>query len=214
MKSQLRKIATLAVVAALSLYAVNIAAAGEPDPCAPTRIAAQMSCPTPTPPTPVPPTPPVDSCNDVQQPFPFRTPATACVETPVVEEPAPAPAVATPAPVNYEENVSFNDTDLGVSLFKSEDANGNQQMDLYHTDTGSSTSSYLFSITQEDIAPFVAEHPAENTLLASAEGVQVYVLTTGEIQINAGPDAEGKTHVKIFDGIPWTHVYGYTIDAQ
>jgi hypothetical protein len=39
-------------------------------------------------------------------------------------------------------------------------------------------------------------------------------LTTGEIQVNAGPDSEGKMHVKILDGIPWTKVYGYTVDAQ
>ncbi len=228
MKSQLRKITSLVAVAALSLAAITFATAKPVNACAPTRfgmmmpcdpcasgkIAAQMSCDPCAPTsitsqgscsTPVPP----DPC----APTSIRAMGMDCsTPEPVVEE--PAPVVATPAPIDYDENVSFNDTDLGVSLFKSEDANGNTQMDLYRTSTGSSSATYLFSITQEDIAPFVAEHPAKNTLLASAEGVEVYVLTTGEIQINAGPDAEGKTHVKIFDGIPWTHVYGYTIDAK
>lgn len=214
------------------------------DPCAPDKISAEVSCETPTPPpydpcaptsisamdtgceTPTP--PPYDPCAptsisamgmDCSTPVPPVDPCamTTDCSTPVPPEPTAepaAPAVETPAPVSMEENVSFNDADLGVSLFKAEEANGNVKMDLFHTDTGSSSSSYLFSITQEDIAPFMAEHPTENTVLASAEGVTVYVLTTGEIQINAGPDAEGKTHVKIFDGIPWTHVYGYTIDAE
>lgn len=120
--------------------------------------------------------------------------------------------VATPAPVNYEINVSFNDSDLGVALFKSKDADGQEQMDLYNVQDGTTNGKYMFSITQQDIAPYMTQHPEKNTLLASGEGVSVYVLTTGEIQVNAGPDAEGKYHVKIFDGIPWTHVYGYTID--
>ncbi len=143
--------------------------------------------------------------------FSIVTPSMACVP------PTPTPQTPTPEvvqAVNYEENVSFNDTDLGVALFKSEDANGDQQMDLYRVDSGTTNSTYLFSITQEDLAPYATEHPTVNTLLASADGVAVYVLTTGEIQVNAGPDAEGKIHVKIFNGIPWTHVYGYTIDPQ
>lgn len=116
--------------------------------------------------------------------------------------------------MNYEENVSFNDSDLGVALFKSVDADGNQQMDLFSVQDGTHNGVYMFSLTKADIAPYETNHPAENTLIASGKGVSVYVLTTGEIQVNAGPDAEGKYHVKIFDGIPWTHVYGYTIDAK
>lgn len=192
MKFQTRKIVTLIAAAALSLSAISSVGAIPYDPCAPTSIAAQMAC---------------DPC----APASITSMGMDPCATP---EPTEEPAVATPAPINMEQNVSFNDADLGVSLFKAEDADGNVQMNLYHTDTGSSTSSYLFSITQDDIAPYLNELPTENTLLASAEGVSVYVLTTGEIQVNAGPDAEGKTHVKIFNGIPWTHVYGYTIDAQ
>jgi hypothetical protein len=101
---------------------------------------------------------------------------------------------------------------LGVALFKSTDAEGNPKIDFYRLATGTTTSTFLFSVTQADVAPYLTDHPAVNTLIASADGVSVYVLTTGEIQVNAGPDAEGKIHVKIFNGIPWTQVYGYTID--
>jgi hypothetical protein len=152
------------------------------------------------------PTPSNNGCV-VQQPFPFLTEQSVMCELEIEVVPAaPAPVV------NYEENISFNDSDLGVALFKSEDANGQQQMDLFNVQDGTTNGKYMFSVTQQDIAPYMTEHPAKNTLLASGEGVAVYVLTTGEIQVNAGPDAEGKYHVKIFNGIPWTHVYGYTID--
>ena len=131
-------------------------------------------------------------------------------------EPTPVPTLAPTAepaqPVNYEENVTFNDTDLGVALFKSTDEDGNPTMDFYKVETGNTNSTFLFSVTQAEIAPYITNLPAVNTLLESGDGVAVYVLTTGEIQVNAGPDAEGKIHVKIFNGIPWTKVYGYTID--
>ncbi len=158
------------------------------------------------------------ACECSSEPTPTETASPTPTESPT---PSPTEATATPAPVasfvpvpvvNMEEDVSFNDTDLGVTLFKSVDANGQAQMDLYNVQTGTNTSTYMFSITQEDIAPYIENLPAKNTLLASGHGVSVYVLTTGEIQINAGPDKEGKIHVKIFNGIPWTQVYGYTID--
>ena len=194
MKFQSRKVITLAFVAAISLSAISSVSAIPYDPCAPTSISAQIAC---------------DPCAAASITSMGMDP---CATPEPTEE--PAPVVATPAPENLDVNVTFNDTDLGVSLIKSEDADGNVQMDLFHTDTGTTTTTYLFSITQDDLAKYADPLPTENTLLASAEGVSVYVLTTGEIQVNAGPDAEGKTHVKIFNGIPWTHVYGYTIDAQ
>jgi hypothetical protein len=57
------------------------------------------------------------------------------------------------------------------------------------------------------------DFPETNTLIAqSADGfVSLYKLTTGEYQFNIGPDAEGKTRVIIFDGIPPSNVYGYQL---
>ncbi len=131
-------------------------------------------------------------------------------------DPTPVPIIVTPTPVlvDMDENVSFNDSDVGVVLYKVQGDGSDIKMDVYGLKTGESFSSYLFSISQKDIAPYMKTHPAENVLLAEMDGVSVYVLTTGEIQVNAGPDAEGKMHVKILDGIPWTTVYGYTVDAQ
>jgi hypothetical protein len=52
--------------------------------------------------------------------------------------------------------------------------------------------------TQVINQPFVTETPAENQLLASANGVNLYLLATGEYQINA-PNFEGKLY-----SIAWT----------
>jgi hypothetical protein len=133
-------------------------------------------------------------------------------------DPTPPPIIVTPTPkpvlIDMDENVSFNNSDLGVVLYKVQGDGSDIKMDVYGLKTGESFSSYLFSINQKDIAPYVKTHPAENVLLAEMDGVSVYMLTTGEIQINAGPDSEGKMHIKVLDGIPWTTVYGYTVDAQ
>ncbi len=182
MKFQTNHIAKFALIAAIGLSVVGVVGAKASS----TRTNPAIPCPTAYSVVPV---------------------GIACFD-PTPEPVTPEP----PAPVNYEENVSFNDTDLGVALFKSTDADGNPKIDFYQLETGTTTSIYMFSVTQADVAPYMTNHPAVNTLLASADGVEVYVLTTGEIQVNAGPDAEGKIHVKIFNGIPWTSVYGYTID--
>ncbi len=137
---------------------------------------------------------------------------TPTTPTPVIVEVFTAPYVAP----NMEDNLSFNDSNVGVVLYKTQDEAGNTQLDVYDVKNEGTNSSYLFSITQEDLAPFASENPTENTMLASNEkgDISVYILTTGEIQINAGPDWEGKMHIKILDGIPWTKIYGYTVDPE
>lgn len=64
------------------------------------------------------------------------------------------------------------------------------------------------SISGDALAEYPAQ-PEENTLLvSSADGyINIYLLTTGEYQINIGPDAEGKVTVIIFTGLPRTNVY-------
>jgi hypothetical protein len=237
MKFQASRIAKFVLVAAISMSAVGIVGAQENTNTEPTTSTSTTTT-TPTTTEPTTTTPTTTTTEPVTPVIPVNpvTPVTPVEPTiptnPIPNYPIPCgngftmncelpipviPVVIPAAPVfvvNYEENVSFNDSDLGVALFKSEDANGQQQMDLFNIQDGTTNGKYMFSVTQKDIAPYMTAHPEKNTLLASGNGVAVYVLTTGEIQVNAGPDAEGKYHVKIFDGIPWTHVYGYTIDAK
>ncbi|MBA3867973.1 MAG: hypothetical protein H0X30_02355 [Anaerolineae bacterium] len=131
--------------------------------------------------------------------------------------PTPPPMIIIPTAVpdiDMDTTVSFNDSDVGVVLYKMQGDASDIKMDVYGLKNGGTMSSYLFTVSQEDLARFAKNHPAKNTLIATMDNVSVYVLTTGEIQVNAGPDSEGKMHVKILDSIPWTKVYGYTVDAQ
>ena len=61
-----------------------------------------------------------------------------------------------------------------------------------------------------------AEIPEENLLIAQSEDgtVALYKLTTGEYQVNAGPDADGYVYVLIWTGIPAEDVYtrGYYVE--
>jgi hypothetical protein len=103
--------------------------------------------------------------------------------------------------------------DLDVQMFNGTDDDGNPTLQIYAlNDEGDGT--LALEITQDIIAPYIDNPPSENTaLLTIADGkVTLYILDTGELQINSGPDDEGKIHVLIFDGIPPTNIYGYVID--
>jgi hypothetical protein len=138
------------------------------------------------------------------------TASIAC-PTPV---PTEIPPVGAPSDTGRPGELSFNDSDLGVILHQTSDENGNMTLEVYDIFNHSSRGNLLFTVTHEDLAQFVGNLPAENTLLYSIGHVAVYVLTTGEIQMNVGPDSEGKTHVKVFDAIPWTTVYSYVIEPS
>lgn len=67
-------------------------------------------------------------------------------------------------------------------------------------------------VSSADLADY-PERPASNTLVARSSvcPVAFYILTTGEYQVNIGPDREGKTYVTIFRGLPPSGVYGYQL---
>jgi len=60
-----------------------------------------------------------------------------------------------------------------------------------------------------------AELPAaptdSNVLIAQNGNVSLYRLTTGEYQVNSGPDAEGKTYVVVWNGCPMTYQNTYIL---
>jgi hypothetical protein len=66
-------------------------------------------------------------------------------------------------------------------------------------------------VSEADLTAYEDNAPAENTLLASTGAVSVYVLTTGEIQFNIGPDAEGKQYVLIMSDLSGSDMYGYEL---
>lgn len=54
--------------------------------------------------------------------------------------------------------------------------------------------------------------PASNQLIAQFEDIRFFRLSTGEYQVSAGPDAEGKEYMLIFDGCPASTAAAYLFD--
>ncbi|MEQ8674019.1 MAG: hypothetical protein RLP44_24740 [Aggregatilineales bacterium] len=142
----------------------------------------------------------------------------------IIEEP---PLYYTFDPADYNENcrvlpylgagnslpINEGNSENEVAAYNATDKNGEPALHIYDiNDDGNGT--LALEITQDIIAPYIDNPPSENTALMTSENgkVTLYILDTGELQINSGPDAEGKTHVLIFDGIPPTNIYGYVID--
>jgi hypothetical protein len=69
-------------------------------------------------------------------------------------------------------------------------------------------------ITNEDIAAYLENPPSENVLIRSEGLVSVYILTTGEIQFNLGPDAEGKTYTIRIDDLAGTNLEAEYFDPN
>lgn len=91
-------------------------------------------------------------------------------------------------------------------------ANGDLFIDIWQLDEHGVGQPFLY--ISEDELLGLPELPVENILIASDGLVKVYKLRTGEYQVNIGPLADGKIHVRIFDNIPPTHVYGYTLEVE
>lgn len=53
----------------------------------------------------------------------------------------------------------------------------------------------------------LAEFPAKNTLIKTYYEFSLFKLTTGEYQLNVGPDFENKVHVIIWTGCPAQNPY-------
>jgi hypothetical protein len=67
-------------------------------------------------------------------------------------------------------------------------------------DQGQGVCTMYFTKSQLDkIVPTV---PDKNTFIASSGDIDLYRLTTGEYQVNAGPDFEGKVEVVVFNDLP------------
>jgi hypothetical protein len=88
-------------------------------------------------------------------------------------------------------------------------ADGKLFIDIWQVDENGIWQPALTIAADELLA--LPELPDENLLVARKRLISVYKLTTGEYQVNVGPLADGKVHVVIFDGIPPTRTYGYTL---
>ncbi|MCK6577709.1 MAG: hypothetical protein L6Q98_06355 [Anaerolineae bacterium] len=73
---------------------------------------------------------------------------------------------------------------------------------LFEGDKGSR----YIRMTSAQLARY-AEFPTENLLLRERGVIALYKLTTGEYQVNVGPDAEHKVYVINFTGCPAENIY-------
>ncbi len=79
------------------------------------------------------------------------------------------------------------------------DDSGTQALNLYCVDTFGGVS-FAMQVTADDLPE---EIPAQNTLVKASEtcNVAFYALSSGEYQLNIGPDFEGKVYELIFTGL-------------
>lgn len=77
-------------------------------------------------------------------------------------------------------------------------------IDVYRIDSAT-TGRPVLRVSQDTLARFPA-NPAANFLIRQNQGIALYRLATGELQLNAGPDANGKVFTLLFDGCPYTRI--------
>lgn len=95
---------------------------------------------------------------------------------------------------------AFDDTRLSTSMIWAlyVNANGIEVLDAQ--------GQLLLDTTLREIQR-IATKPAEATLIEAANGVSLYRQSSGEFQVNIGPDAEGKVEVHIFNRLPTRLAY-------
>lgn len=91
--------------------------------------------------------------------------------------------------------------DLTSALYAASDKSGKPTIRVYDIAADSSgilRGDYAYELFQ----PYLNNPPSANTVLATLGKTTLIALTTGEFQINVGPDAEGKIHEVTFSGLP------------
>jgi len=102
------------------------------------------------------------------------------------------PPVETPP----DDRLNWKRGDLYAVIYRRADSNGNPSLQIYDVDA-ESHGHLLCVFTQADLS---SEPPDQNTLIrACSPIVHLYQLSSGEAQVNIGPDAEGKSYILVFD---------------
>jgi hypothetical protein len=116
-----------------------------------------------------------------------------------------APSIATPAPVVLQpemardSRLNFKMGDLTAVVYRNRDNQGAAALVIYGVNA-QSRGYFLCSVTNEDLVKFDGKNPTQNTLIkACGENVKVYVLTSGEIQVNI--TVQNKIFVTVFDSL-------------
>ncbi len=133
----------------------------------------------------------------------------ACPTVPGVA-PDGCPRSVASSPMFTDGRVNPTNSALIAAVYR--ESNG---INIYCVDDNSN-GFFAMRIDQSTIAGFPSQ-PAQNTLISSSSGcaVNFYILTSGEFQINIGPDAGGNVSEMIFDGLNMANLQSRSyIDAS
>lgn len=107
--------------------------------------------------------------------------------------------------------VNYYMGDLVAVLYARSDASGRPALHVYdveETDNDPDAEGVFIGLyPYDDFAPYLDTAPDQNVKIGSIGLTTLYALTTGEFQVNIGPDAEGKITSVIFKGLPPRAVY-------
>lgn len=109
-----------------------------------------------------------------------------------------------------DDRINRGRGDLVAALYVRADREGRPVIRVYNI-TVASEGVFAGDFTYAMIEPYLNNPPSRNTQLQTIGKVTLYALTTGEFQINIGPDAQGKTYVLIWRGFPPRSLYGTTL---
>jgi hypothetical protein len=118
--------------------------------------------------------------------------------------------------VPYQVSGRLN-VDLGdhiALIYNGTGANGDPEFHIFEVTDSGEKGDLLLAITYEEIEPYLATLPEENTVLVQQGAVRLSILTSGELQFNIGPDDEGREWAMIMNGLPAKIVYGYEVGVE
>lgn len=113
--------------------------------------------------------------------------------------------------VKTDGRVNYYMGDLVAVLYARADTQGRPVLHVYDVqDAGENADAkgvFIGLYSYDDFAPYLDEAPAQNVEIGSVGLTTLYALTSGEFQVNIGPDSEGKITSVIFTGLPPRGVY-------
>lgn len=104
-----------------------------------------------------------------------------------------------------DDRLNPNNGDLLNVLYSRTDRAGKPEIRVYRLDANSN-GVLAGAFAYQDYAAYLGKAPARNVRLATVGKSTLYALTSGEFQINIGPDSEWKVYSIILDTIPPTKV--------
>jgi len=105
-----------------------------------------------------------------------------------------------------DDRINLSHGELMAVLYARPDRANKPGIHVYGV-SSASTGFLLGIYSYSDFEKYLGKPPAENTRIRSIGKSTLYVLTTGEFQINIGPDEKGEVTQVVFTGVPPTNVY-------